>query len=112
MTHNPPDMYVFKVPSLRNVAMTPPYFHDGSVAALPAAVRIMARVQLGKTLTDAQVTDIMAFLQALSGPLPLDFATAPVLPAGRAPASQSTSSDAESGGPRIPAAGIDAHDRR
>jgi len=82
VTRNPADMYVFKVPSLRNVAMTPPYFHDGSVATLPVAARVMARVQLGRTLTDTEVTDLVAFLQALSGSLPADFATAPVLPAG------------------------------
>lgn len=76
------DLYVFKVPSLRNAAMTPPYFHDGSVATLPEAVQVMARVQLGKTLTDAQVTQIVAFLDSLTGKLPADFATVPVLPAG------------------------------
>jgi cytochrome c peroxidase len=87
VTHNSADMYVFKVPNLRNVTMTPPYFHDGSVPALPAAVRIMARIQLGRTLTDADVTDIIAFLQALTGPLPIDFVTAPLLPVGSAPTS-------------------------
>jgi cytochrome c peroxidase len=75
------DRYVFKVPSLRNVAMTAPYFHDGSVATLPQAVRVMARVQLGKMLSDGEVEAIVAFLGSLTGPLPADFATAPVLPA-------------------------------
>jgi len=82
VTRDPADAYVFKVPSLRNVAMTPPYFHDGSVAALPAAVRVMAQVQLGRTLADKEVADIIAFLETLTGPLPQDFATTPVLPAG------------------------------
>ena len=81
VTHDPADAYVFKVPGLRNVAMTPPYFHDGSVARLPEAVRVMARVQLGKTLTDAEVRDVVAFLTSLTGTLPADFATVPVLPA-------------------------------
>ncbi len=81
VTHDPKDMYVFKVPSLRNVAMTPPYFHDGSVATLPQAVRIMAKVQLGKNLNDGQVADIVAFLNSLTGTLPKDFATVPQLPA-------------------------------
>lgn len=81
VTQDPKDMYVFKVPSLRNVAMTPPYFHDGSVATLPQAVNIMARVQLGKHLSDRQVADIVAFLDSLTGPLPRDFKTAPQLPA-------------------------------
>jgi len=73
------------VPSLRNVAMTPPYFHDGSVATLPEAVKVMARVQLGATLEDKEVADIVTFLASLTGPLPPDFATAPVLPAGSVP---------------------------
>jgi len=80
VTKQPGDMYVFKVPSLRNVAMTAPYFHDGSVATLPEAVRVMARVQLGKTLTDADTSHIIAFLGSLTGPLPAAFAEAPVLP--------------------------------
>lgn len=81
VTKDPADTYVFKVPSLRNVAMTPPYFHDGSVATLSEAVRIMARVQLGKTLNAEQVAHIAAFLGSLTGPLPADFAQVPVLPA-------------------------------
>src|SRR5262249_14540515 len=54
VTKNPDDLYVFRVASLRNVAMTAPYFHDGSVATLPEAVHVMARVQLGVTLGDAE----------------------------------------------------------
>lgn len=80
VTHDPNDKYVFKVPSLRNVAMTPPYFHDGSVRLLPEAVRIMAKVQLGKTLSDQDANDIVAFLQSLTGRLPEEFANAPTLP--------------------------------
>ncbi len=81
VTHDPNDTYVFKVPSLRNVAMTPPYFHDGSVRSLPEAVRIMAKVQLGKILTDQDRDEIVTFLRSLTGKLPDDFAEAPVLPA-------------------------------
>ena len=81
VTKDPADMYVFKVPSLRNVAMTPPYFHDGSVATLTDAVRVMGRVQLGRALTDEQVARIVAFLQSLTGRLPEGFASSPVLPA-------------------------------
>jgi cytochrome c peroxidase len=62
--------------------MTPPYFHDGSVATLPEAVKVMARVQLGVSLNDADTHDIAAFLQSLTGELPANFATAPVLPSG------------------------------
>ena len=74
------DLYVFRVASLRNVAMTAPYFHDGSVATLPEAVRVMARVQLGVTLGDAETNDIVAFLESLTGELPANFATVPTLP--------------------------------
>jgi len=80
VTNNPADEYVFKVASLRNVAKTPPYFHDGSVATLDEAVRVMARVQLGRKLSDEDVHDLVAFLESLTGTLPKDFAEAPILP--------------------------------
>ena len=80
VTQDSADLYVFRVPSLRNVAMTPPYFHDGSVATLPEAVRVMARVQLGTTLSDPEVNYIVAFLESLAGDLPSEFAAVPVLP--------------------------------
>lgn len=82
VTKDPGDMYVFKVPSLRNVAMTPPYFHDGSVATLPEAVKVMARVQLGKKLSDEDISKIVSFLKSLTGPLPKNFSEIPVLPSG------------------------------
>jgi cytochrome c peroxidase len=80
VTKNEADKYVFKVPSLRNVAKTPPYFHDGSVERLDDAVRIMGKLQLGKTLTDEQVREIVAFLNALTGKVPKDALTLPILP--------------------------------
>jgi cytochrome c peroxidase len=80
VTGNPADLYVFRVPSLRNVAMTPPYFHDGSVPTLPEAVRIMARVQLGRKLSEPEINDIVSFLNSLTGDMPAEFATPPVLP--------------------------------
>jgi len=52
------------------------------VATLPEAVKVMARVQLGVPLNDADIRDIVAFLQSLTGELPANFATAPVLPSG------------------------------
>ena len=61
------DRHVFKVPSLRNVALTPPYFHDGTVRRLPDAVRVMAKYNLGRTLSDEQVDLIVAFLGSLTG---------------------------------------------
>src|SRR5215468_586404 len=88
VTKNDADLYMFKVPSMRNVAMTPPYFHDGTVATLPEAVKVMAQVQLGATFEDKDVADIVTFLASLTGPLPPDFATAPVLPAGSVPRAQ------------------------
>lgn len=68
------DRHVFRVPMLRNVAHTAPYFHDGSVATLPAAVRAMGELQLGRSLDDTEVAEIVAFLGALSGEVPAHYA--------------------------------------
>lgn len=62
------DRHSFKVPSLRNVALTAPYFHDGSAATLAMAVRVMARHQLGREIGDDQVARIVAFLATLTSP--------------------------------------------
>lgn len=64
------DRHVFRVPSLRNVALTAPYFHDGSAGTLLDAVQTMARYQLGRELTQAQAVDIVAFLTTLTGDVP------------------------------------------
>ncbi len=64
------DMMVFRVPSLRNVAKTAPYFHDGSVSALETAIRMMARHQIGQELGDRDVKLIAAWLGCLTGDLP------------------------------------------
>ena len=80
ITKDDDDLYVFKVPSLRNVAMTPPYFHDGSVKALAEAVKIMGKVQLGTELSPQETDGVVAFLGALTGELPEEFAKAPMLP--------------------------------
>jgi cytochrome c peroxidase len=61
------DRHVFKVPSLRNVAITAPYFHDGSAKTLSDAVRIMGKYQLGKELSREEVRLLVAFLHSLSG---------------------------------------------
>jgi cytochrome c peroxidase len=58
---------IVRVPSLRNVAMTPPYFHDGSAPTLQEAVHRMAAAQLDRTLSDQQVDCIVAFLGTLTG---------------------------------------------
>lgn len=74
MTKNEADRYVFRVPMLRNVAKTAPYFHDGSVETLDRAVRIMGAVQLGRQLDDETVASIVAFLEALTGEVPAHYA--------------------------------------
>ena len=79
-TKNEADLYVFKVPQLRNVEKTAPYFHDGSVAELPNAVKIMGRVQLGQELKDEEVAAIVAFLASLTGPVPANYPPLPRLP--------------------------------
>lgn len=73
VTHKDEDLYVFKVPSLRNVSETAPYFHDGSAKDLPTAIRWMGKMQLNKTLTDDQVKMIKAFLEGLKGDLPSNY---------------------------------------
>ncbi len=73
VTKDDADLYVFKVAPLRNVAKTAPYFHDGSVADLPRAIRIMGKTQLGVDVSDADVASIVAFLGALTGPVPTNY---------------------------------------
>ena len=75
------DKQVFKVPSLRNVSHTAPYFHDGTVASLNEAVRLMAEHQLGIELSNEQVISIIAFLNALDGEIDQAYITMPELPA-------------------------------
>jgi cytochrome c peroxidase len=72
------DRFNFKVPTLRNVEMTYPYFHDGAVNTLPEAVDVMGKLQLGKTFTPAENAKVVAFLKTLTGDQP-NFAL-PILP--------------------------------
>jgi cytochrome c peroxidase len=74
MTKKEEDKYFFRVPMLRNVARTAPYFHDGSVDSLERAVKIMGRVQLGRELDDDTVALITAFLESLTGEVPAHYA--------------------------------------
>lgn len=74
------DKYFFKVPILRNVEKTPPYFHDGSVDTMGEAVMIMAKVQLGRDLTGQQAGEIVDFLKSLTGKIPGDALMVPLLP--------------------------------
>ncbi|MEN9282638.1 MAG: hypothetical protein RLZZ179_131 [Verrucomicrobiota bacterium] len=66
VTGNDADKFFFKVPSLRNIALTGPYFHDGGAADLATAVTTMARLQLGRKLSATETADIVAFLGSLS----------------------------------------------
>jgi cytochrome c peroxidase len=74
-----PEPEIVRVPSLRNVAVTPPYFHDGSAATLSKAVKAMGYAQLDRTLTDEQTEAIVAFLNTLTG----TYLGKPVSPAGQ-----------------------------
>ncbi len=73
------DRFNFKVPTLRNVELTYPYFHDGEAATLSEAVIVMGKLQLGRSYTEQEVKDIVAFLNTLTGERPaIDL---PLLPA-------------------------------
>jgi cytochrome c peroxidase len=80
VTKEASDKYVFKVPVLRNVEKTAPYFHDGSVDALEQAEWIMGKVQLGKELSKEDLGDIAAFLKSLTGKIPDEALKLPLLP--------------------------------
>jgi cytochrome c peroxidase len=70
VTKREEDKYYFRVPSLRNVELTAPYFHDGSVHSLDEAVRKMARFQLGRPISEQEVRYLVAFLKSLTGTMP------------------------------------------
>lgn len=70
ITHNPNAKNEFKVPSLRNVALTAPYLHDGSIQTLPEVIAIMATYQLGIKLSEFEIQAIEAFLNSLTGETP------------------------------------------
>jgi len=65
------DKHLFKVPTLRNVHLTAPYLHDGSVHSLPQVIRLMAHFELGTTLQDSEVDAMAAFLETLTGDRPV-----------------------------------------
>ena len=71
VTHLEADRFVFRVPSLRNVELTAPYFHDGSAGTLEEAVGTMARYQLGQTLEPSDIAELVAFLKTLTGSAPM-----------------------------------------
>jgi len=78
VTQKEGDKNMWRIPTLRNIALTAPYFHNGTVTTLEEAVKVMAKVQLNKDLSDEQVKDITAFLNALTGEFPKQ--TMPQLP--------------------------------
>ncbi|MFW2403593.1 MAG: cytochrome-c peroxidase [Gammaproteobacteria bacterium] len=80
-TGNEADKYFFKVPTLRNIAETGPYFHNGSIKTLDDAIRVMAKHQTpGGELSGAEVASIEAFLESLTGVPPAELVAAPTLP--------------------------------
>lgn len=81
VTNKEADKYFFKVPSLRNIARTGPYMHDGSIASLEEMVAIMSEHQVatGK-LSDIDIKNVVAFLNSLTGELPKDYIAEPKLP--------------------------------
>lgn len=75
------DKMVFRVPTLRNIEKTAPYFHNGQVATLEEAVKLMAFHQLGKELNAAEIASIVTWLKSLTGEIPRDYIKKPELPA-------------------------------
>ncbi|MGB9605539.1 MAG: cytochrome-c peroxidase, partial [Bryobacteraceae bacterium] len=80
VTKRDADRMVFKVPPLRNVEKTAPYFHTGKVATLEEAVQQMAEYQLGKSLSRREIESIVTFLRSLTGEIPADYIKTPELP--------------------------------
>jgi cytochrome c peroxidase len=80
VTKNEADRMVFKVPGLRNVAKTGPYYHNGQVGTLEQAVSRMAEYQLGGNLSDGQVRSIITWLKTLTGVIPAEYVQKPILP--------------------------------
>jgi len=70
ITKNPDDKYYFKVPSLRNIALTAPYFHDGKAKTLDYAIKMMSKLQVGYELDQKEIFYIKEFLNTLTGELP------------------------------------------
>ncbi len=80
VTHNEADRNVFKVPTLRNIDRTGPYYHDGSIATLDEAIAKMGEYQLGRQLNSTEVASIKTYFKALTGRIPTDYIRKPKLP--------------------------------
>lgn len=95
VTGNPRDRNRFKVPILRNIELTPPYFHDGSAKTLEEAVATMAHVQLNRQFSEKGIAKMVAFLKTLTGEQPQ--ITLPILPpsSNQTPLPESFAADVE-----------------
>jgi len=80
VTRSEADKFIFKVPSLRNIEKTGPYFHDGKTSTLNSAIAKMADYQVGKTLSGTEIQSIATWLKSLTGEIPVDYIKAPELP--------------------------------
>ncbi|MCC6809780.1 MAG: c-type cytochrome [Deltaproteobacteria bacterium] len=85
VTKQESDKMMFKVPSLRNVEKTGPYFHDGAVATIEDATKLMAKHQLGRELSDADTAAIVAWMKTLTGEIPEKLIARPELPGVKKP---------------------------
>ena len=79
-TKDDADKYVFKVPILRNIMQTAPYFHDGSVKNIRDVIKIMGKIQLDIELKEIEINSIESFFTTLTGKIPKDMLTIPILP--------------------------------
>jgi cytochrome c peroxidase len=82
ITHFPPDSMVFKVPSLKNIAQTAPYFHDGSTTSLEVAIKLMGHHQLGIELPNDDVNAIADWMRSMTGEADPAYIAVPQLPPG------------------------------
>jgi cytochrome c peroxidase len=80
VTQQEADKMMFKIPSLRNITQTGPYFHDGQTAELATAIKMMGEHQLGKELSDTQVNSMIVFLDTLTANPPAEYLAVPTLP--------------------------------
>ena len=99
VTGNEADRHMFKVPTLRNVALTAPYFHDGTAQTLEDAIRKMAHHQLNAELSDEEVANVSAFLNSLTGEIPAIDIAALNLPAPRTTPADNGDANADEAAP-------------
>jgi cytochrome c peroxidase len=93
VTKSEGDKFLFKVPSLRNIDKTGPYFHDGKTPTLDGAVEKMADYQVGKTLSDAEIQSIVTWMKSLTGEIPADYIKPPELPKSTSKTPKPTAAD-------------------